>query len=209
MEFVGSFVDMAFGPGDGAVFVLVSVFIGLATGRFSSLWLAVLFAAAIDVSTFGVLDLAEGGSFETLNSQVLDRIAENNGSGILLRSIGYFGAIASIIVLGCALFPKTAISILFGDSYLAMAPLLWKYALATSLFALANIFAYYYLSLDKYIPVVISGVFGLLQMGLVIFFHDSLEQVVLMQIGAMLLLLLVQVAFFVSETLFLKSKGQI
>ncbi|MBL4616684.1 MAG: hypothetical protein JKY46_03235 [Robiginitomaculum sp.] len=99
MEFVGSFVDMAFGPGDGAVFVVVSVFIGLATGRFSSLWLAVLFAAAIDVSTIGMLELAEGGSFETLNSQVLDRIAENNGSGILLRSIGYFGAITSIVVL--------------------------------------------------------------------------------------------------------------
>jgi len=99
MEFVGSFIDMAFGPGDGAVFVLVSVFIGLATGRLSSLWLAVLFAAAIDASMFAMLDLAEGGSFETVNAQVLDRIAENNGSGILLRSIGYFGSIASIVVL--------------------------------------------------------------------------------------------------------------
>lgn len=99
MEFFSSFIDMAFGPGDGVVFVLVSVFIGLATGRFSSLWLAVLFATAIDVSMPGVIGMVDGDSFEALNSQVLDRIAENSGSGILLRSIGYFAAITSVVML--------------------------------------------------------------------------------------------------------------
>ncbi|MBT8265221.1 MAG: sugar isomerase, partial [Bacteroidia bacterium] len=57
--------------------------------------------------------------------------------------------------------------------------------------------AYYYLSLDNYIPVVFSGVFGVLQMLLVVFFHDCLEQVVHMQIIAMFILLIVQVFFFV------------
>lgn len=119
---------------------------------------------------------------------------------ILFKYVGYIAGIATVIVIGCALFPKTAITILFGDSYLAMAPLLWKYALATGLFAISNIFAYYYLSLDRYIPVVISGVFGILQMGLVIFFHDSLEQVVHMQIIAMSLLLVIQISFFVFDS---------
>jgi len=119
---------------------------------------------------------------------------------ILFKYVGYIAAIATAIVIGCALFPETAITLLFGDSYLAMAPLLWKYALATGLFAISNIFAYYYLSLDKFVPVVISGVFGMLQMGLVIFFHDSLEQVVHMQIVAMILLLVVQIFFFVLDT---------
>lgn len=119
---------------------------------------------------------------------------------ILFKYVGYIAGIATVIVIGCALFPKTAITILFGDSYLAMAPLLWKYALATGLFAISNIFAYYYLSLDRYIPVVISGVFGMLQMGLVIFFHDSLEQVVHMQIIAMSLLLVIQISFFVFDS---------
>ena len=119
---------------------------------------------------------------------------------ILFKYVGYIAAIATAIVIACALFPETAITILFGDSYLTMAPLLWKYALATGLFAISNIFAYYYLSLDRYIPVVISGVFGMLQMGLVIFFHDSLEQVVHMQIIAMVLLLVIQVIFFVFES---------
>ncbi|WP_282069398.1 oligosaccharide flippase family protein [Olleya namhaensis] len=119
---------------------------------------------------------------------------------ILFKYVGYIAAIATAIVAGCALFPETAITLLFGDSYLAMAPLLWKYALATGLFAISNIFAYYYLSLDRYIPVVISGVFGMLQMGLVIFFHESLEQVVHMQIIAMVLLLVIQVIFFMFDS---------
>lgn len=114
----------------------------------------------------------------------------------LFKYVGYIAAISISIIVVCVSFPETIITLLFGDSYTAMAPLLWKYAIATSMFAISNIFAYYYLSLDKYIPVVISGVFGMLQMALVIFYHDSLEQVVHMQIIAMLLLLGIQLTFF-------------
>ncbi len=117
-------------------------------------------------------------------------------SKVLFRYVLYIGIISATIVIGCSLFPETIIILLFGDSYVSMAGLLWKYALATSMFALSNIFAYYYLSLDKYIPVIISGVFGMLQMVLVVFFHESLEQVVYMQIIAMVLLLVIQLTFF-------------
>ncbi|AUC82549.1 oligosaccharide flippase family protein [Lacinutrix sp. Bg11-31] len=119
---------------------------------------------------------------------------------ILFKYVGYIAAIATAIVIGCALFPETAITMLFGESYLAIAPLLWKYALATGLFAISNIFAYYYLSLDRYVPVVISGIFGMLQMVLVVFFHESLEQVVHMQIIAMVSLLVIQVIFFMFDS---------
>ncbi|MEL0650187.1 oligosaccharide flippase family protein [Algibacter sp. TI.3.09] len=115
---------------------------------------------------------------------------------ILFKYVGYIAAISITIILVCLAFPETIITLLFGDSYVSMAPLLWKYAIATSMFAISNIFAYYYLSLDKYVPVVISGVFGMLQMLLVIYFHDSLEQVVYMQIVAMLLLLVIQLIYF-------------
>ncbi len=118
---------------------------------------------------------------------------------ILFKYVGYIASIASVIVLCCLLFPESAITILFGKSYLAIAPLLWKYALATGLFAISNIFAYYYLSLDRYMPVVFSGIFGMLQMGLVIFFHESLEQVVHMQIIAMIFLLVFQISYFVLD----------
>jgi len=121
-------------------------------------------------------------------------------ASILFKYVGYIAVISVVIVIACLSFPELIINILFGEEYLAMSSLLWKYAIATSMFAISNIFAYYYLSLDKYIPVIISGVFGMLQMTLVIFYHDSLEQVVHMQIVAMLLLLVIQLSFFVFDS---------
>ncbi|EAQ41674.1 oligosaccharide flippase family protein [Polaribacter sp. MED152] len=115
---------------------------------------------------------------------------------ILMKYVGYIGMIAASIIVACFFFPEQIINILFGSSYLEIAPLLWKYASATGVFAISNIFAYYYLSLDKYVPVVLSGIFGLLQVVLVTVYHNSLSQVVHVQIIAMVLLLGVQLAYF-------------
>ena len=49
-------------------------------------------------------------------------------------------------------------------------------------------------------PVVLSGIFGMLQMGLIIFFHDTLEQVVHIQIIAMMLLLVFQIIYFALDS---------
>ncbi len=124
----------------------------------------------------------------------------------LFKYVGYIAAISLVIVLTCLSFPETIINLLFGKSYIAMAPLLWKYAIATSMFAISNIFAYYYLSLDKYVPVIISGVFGGLQMVLVIFYHECLEQVVHIQIFAMVLLLIIQLVCFKLDQVKSKKK---
>lgn len=115
---------------------------------------------------------------------------------ILLKYVVYIALISGSIIVSCSFFPKQIIFILFGENYLPIASLLWKYALATGVFAISNIFAYYFLSLDKYIPVVLSGIFGLLQIVLVIFYHKTLLQVVQMQIIAMIILLVVQLCFF-------------
>ena len=121
-------------------------------------------------------------------------------ASVLFKYVGYIAVISIVIVITCVSFPELIINLLFGEQYVTMAPLLWKYAIATSMFAISNIFAYYYLSLDKYVPVIISGVFGMLQMVLVIFYHDSLEQVVHMQIVAMALLLAIQLVFFKQQS---------
>ncbi len=115
--------------------------------------------------------------------------------GVLFKYASYILLIAISIVLGCVLFPNLIIQVLFGDQYVSVSHLLWQYAVATALFAMSNLFAYYYLSLDRYMPVVISGVFGLLQIGLVLIWHDSLLQVVQMQIIAMTMLLITQLGF--------------
>lgn len=126
-------------------------------------------------------------------------------ASVLLKYVGYIAAISTLITVVCLACPELIIKLLFGEAYITMAPLLWKYAIATSMFAISNIFAYYYLSLDKYIPVIISGLFGMLQVVLVVFFHDSLEQVVHMQILAMALLLGIQLLFFKGQAFVLKK----
>ena len=115
---------------------------------------------------------------------------------ILLKYVGYIVLLSSFIVGFTALFPEFVVNIMFGSQYVSISFLLWKYALATSLFAVANIFAYYYLSLNQYVPVVVSAVLGSTQIGLIILYHNSLEQVVHMQIIAMVALLFFQLCYF-------------
>jgi O-antigen/teichoic acid export membrane protein len=122
-----------------------------------------------------------------------------NPSPILFRYVGYISIISILIITACVSFPQFIISIMFGGEFTEISPLLWKYALATSMFAVSNIFAYYYLSLDKYVPVILSAIIGLLQVFLIVFFHDSLDQVVKMQIVAMIILLVIQVSYFMHE----------
>ncbi|PKB42771.1 O-antigen/teichoic acid export membrane protein [Cellulophaga sp. RHA19] len=118
---------------------------------------------------------------------------------ILFKYVGYISLLSLVIVAGCYFFPETIISLMFGDAYVAMSSLLWQYALATSLFAISNIFAYYFLSLDYYVPVILSGVLGLSQIVLIIFFHSSLAMVVQLQIIVMLALLFAQLLYFSSK----------
>ncbi len=118
---------------------------------------------------------------------------------VLFKYISYIGIFSGAIVLGCHLFPEFIISIMFGDAYLPAAGLLWQYALATALFALSNIFAYYFLSLDRYMPVILSGILGVSQILLILIFHSSLGLVIGVQVLAMLSLLVFQVIYYVSH----------
>lgn len=116
---------------------------------------------------------------------------------ILFRYVGYVVLLSVSIITTCYFFPELIIQLMFGEAYVSMADLLWQYALATALFAIGNIFTYYFLSLDRYVPVIISGVLGLSQIAGISLLHRSLEQVVHVQIGIMLLLLGSQLLFFI------------
>jgi O-antigen/teichoic acid export membrane protein len=115
---------------------------------------------------------------------------------LLMKYVSYIVILSTVVVLITFLFPETVVHLMFGKEYLSVAFLLWKYALATSIFAVANIFAYYFLSTNQYIPVVVSAVMGLTQIGLIVFFHDTLQQVIHVQIIAMVILLCSQLSFF-------------
>ncbi len=117
-------------------------------------------------------------------------------SPVLRKYLGYIVLLSAGIVLFTFLFPSFTVTVLFGEAYLSIGPLLGWYALATALFAISNVYTYYFLSLDKYLPIVFSGVFGLTQIGLIIIFHSSLLEVVIMQVIAMAALLAAQFAYY-------------
>ena len=119
--------------------------------------------------------------------------------GILLNYIFYIVLLSLLVVSVAAIFPKLIITLMFGEEYLVVAAILWKYALATSIFVIANIITYYYLSINNYIPVFISALFGFAQIGLIIFFHQSLNQVVEVQIITMFCLLFFQLIYFFKQ----------
>ena len=114
-----------------------------------------------------------------------------------LAAIGLFVAIA---VTGCYLFSEELVLIMFGGQYLAISPLLWKYALATGLFALGNIFIYYHLSLENYTPVGIAAFFAALMVVALGSYHDSITLVVTVQIIFMGLALVAQFLYHFVKT---------
>lgn len=113
--------------------------------------------------------------------------------------LAIISAIAGSVVIFSFLFPEFTITILFGNEFISFAPLLWKYALATTLFALANLFIYYFISTEYYFPVYACALLTILQLGLFIMFHESISQIVEIQIGMMAVLLGIQLLIFLMK----------
>lgn len=122
---------------------------------------------------------------------LLPSVAQREEQGLphrhlLWLSLGLVGA-ASVAVVGASFFGgEWVLQILFGDQYLGVAPLLWLYALATTLFALANVFITYDLSLGRRSSSLLALAAGCAQIAGIMLFHDSLAQVVGVQIATML-----------------------
>lgn len=91
------------------------------------------------------------------------------------------------------------IQILFGNEYVASSIYLYRYAAATTLFALANVIVYYYLSLEKYLPVWISLIFGIMQVISIYIIHDSIYNIIKVQIVVMSILFISLLIYHVYE----------
>ncbi|MEL6561974.1 MAG: oligosaccharide flippase family protein [Bacteroidota bacterium] len=102
-----------------------------------------------------------------------------------------------LIITFSAGFPELTIRLLFGDAFIPFAPILWKYALATSLFALANLFIYYFISIEYYRSVYLAGIFAVIQLGLYVLFHNSIDQIIEIQIIMMGTLFVIQLGIFI------------
>ena len=119
-----------------------------------------------------------------------------------IGGLGIVAFIAAVIVATSYFFPSEMVDILFGEAYQSVAPLLWKYSLATALFALSNVFVYYHLSLDRRLPVWITIIGGIAQIILITLYHVDFEQVINVQIGLMIGLFVAMVTYHLIHTFF-------
>ena len=126
----------------------------------------------------------------TLVTLLFPKVIEKEAKGephqhLFYGALSIVGGIGLVITAFCFFGGQTIVGVLFGKAYLSIAPLLWKYAMATTLFACANVFAYYHMSLNKYIPVGLSLVAGVAQIIGISMFHLDLLQVLHVQVYLM------------------------
>lgn len=126
---------------------------------------------------------------------------------LLWLGLGLVAGVSLLIVGATATFPERIVQLLFGRDYLSIAPLLWHYATATALFALANVIINYHLALGNRMGTVLATLAGLSQVIVLILFHATLAQVVLLQIGLMGALLLSLLLWDQYIRLFQENRG--
>lgn len=113
---------------------------------------------------------------------------------LLAISLGLVAVVSGVILGASLIIPNWIVNILFGEAYLSIAPLLWLYALATTIYALANVVITYRISLGQGTGSWIAVGGGVTQVVGLWLFHSSLREVVVAQIiimtGMFIILLL-------------------
>ena len=97
------------------------------------------------------------------------------------------------------LFPQFMIKILYGVDYLAAAPYLVYFSIFLSLYALVNVLVNYYLSIKKVKIVFFPVLAALIQILLILVFHQDIFQIVLVSIIVLGLLLIALLGYYFWE----------
>lgn len=102
----------------------------------------------------------------------------------------------SLAIIGVtALFSTQIVHLFFGEAYASIAPLLWVYAVATMFYALANVVINYRLSIGGTGGTYLAITAGVAQVTLLWVWHDSLAQVVWIQVWLMATLFVLLLAW--------------
>ena len=113
----------------------------------------------------------------------------------------FFTALSLVFLMALAatifysVFPEFMVKLFFGSQYLAAAGYLGRFALFLSLYSLCNLFASFYLSIQKVRIAFLPLLAGLLQTGLIWFYHGSFLEILNVATGATLALLVCFVVY--------------
>jgi O-antigen/teichoic acid export membrane protein len=128
---------------------------------------------------------------------------------LLWVSLGIVSGISAPVVILTFFFPKAIVGFLFGAQYVGIANLLWIYALATTLYALANVIVNYRLSLGMGRETGLAITAGIAQVLGIIYFHHTLAEVVWVQViimSALFITLLIRDLYHESKWKFIFTK---
>ena len=129
-------------------------------------------------------------------------VARKFSKGEPLRNIFYLSillvfGIGGTVVLLYLFFPQLPILVLYGDSYLKGAPLLWLYAIFMLFTSIAMLITQFYLSINRTFPVVFFAAAAISQSILIWFIHPSIEVVIKLSILCAALLVFSLFVYFV------------
>lgn len=121
---------------------------------------------------------------------IIDRHSRNEDYSFVLKYSVFLVMLGSSTITALYfLFPEAIVGILFGSSYLSIAPYLGSFGIVMSLFSLINLMVVYNLSIGKtkFVPILIFGLIA--EIGLICFYHDNLWQIVYSMLFSMSLIL--------------------
>lgn len=122
----------------------------------------------------------------TLFPVVAQKQARGEPHGHLLGiGLGLVAGVSTIIIGATLVIPDVIVKVLFGTAYMSIAPLLWMYAVSTAFYALANVIISYRLSANHTLGGLFVVVAGVAQVIGLWWFHDTLGQVVAIQVALM------------------------
>ncbi len=90
--------DIAFAPGELVIYTIIASMVGLATGQFSRIWLAVLVALSADVAWPWILETSNGLDAMAAREAATTHLVRDGGAAIALRMVLYFFAISVVLM---------------------------------------------------------------------------------------------------------------
>lgn len=132
--------------------------------------------------------------------KVLESNSENKGSlSILFKSILialFLGLSASLLYF---LIPNFIITMLFGEEFLVISPLLWIFGIVMTIFSICYLISFYNMALHRTKFLYFIIFFNVLEIFLITLFHNSLAQIVTILIGIMTLLLFILIIYTIKN----------
>lgn len=126
---------------------------------------------------------------------------KENYHSLLLDAFFLVSFLSAGVLLFYYLFPVFSIKILFGPQYLSIEPYLIFFGFTMFMYSVANVLVYYFLAIHRTMIYLIPLFFNFLLIILIVIFHQSIWQVVWIQV-------IINILFFLSTLFFYFIKGR-